>query len=128
MTSKTSDSEFAGALEALQADFKILPVGVAEAGAWRYAFIYDIVPRHMPELIENARSIGEADARSRLALLYLRSAGAALPRDIARLFGWSYDLTNRTIHTLEKQKKVVRIIHPQKNGEWLTLPELLEKE
>jgi hypothetical protein len=66
-------------------------------------------------------------ARGLLSFI-LRSAGAALPRDIARLFGWSHDLTNRTIHALEKQKKVVRIIHPQKNGEWLTLPELLEKE
>jgi hypothetical protein len=128
MTSKTSDSEFARALDALQADFKILPVGVAEAGAWRYAFIYDIVPRHMPELIENARSISEADARSRLVLLYLRSVGAAMPRDIVRLFGWSTDLTHRTIRTLERQRKIVRTVHPQKTGEWLALPELMDQE
>ena len=70
LTSKASDSEFARAFDMLQADFKILPVAVAEAGAWRYAFIYDIVPRHMPELVERARSIGEAEARSRLAQLY----------------------------------------------------------
>ena len=41
MTSKTSDSPFNWALETLQADFKILPVGIAEAGVWKYAFIYD---------------------------------------------------------------------------------------
>jgi hypothetical protein len=128
MTSKTSDSEFARALDALQADFKILPIGVAEAGAWKYAFIYDIVPRHLPELVENARSIGEAEARSRLALLYLRSVGAAFPRDIARLFGWPADLTHRTLQTLEKQRKIVRTVHPQRTGEWLALPELIEKE
>ncbi len=128
MTSKTSDSEFARALDALQADFKILPVGVAEAGAWRYAFIYDIVPRHMPELVENARSIGEVEARSKLVHLYLRSVGAVMPRDIARLFGWTHDLTHRTIHSLENQKKIVQAVHPQKAGEWLALPELIEKE
>jgi hypothetical protein len=128
LTSKTSDSEFARALDALQADFKILPVGVAEAGAWRYAFIYDIVPRHMPELVENARSIGEAEARSRLAFLYLRSVGAALPRDVSRLFGWPQDLSNRTIQTLETKGLIVRVSRPQKTGEWLALPELIEKE
>lgn len=128
LTSKTSDSEFARAVDALQADFKILPIGVAEAGAWRYAFIYDIVPRHIPELIENARSIGEADARSRLVLLYLCSVGAALPRDIARLFGWSNDLNHRTFQALEKQRRIVRAVHPQKTGEWLALPELIDKE
>lgn len=128
MTSKSSDSEFARALDALQADFKILPVGVAEAGAWRYAFIYDIVPRHMPELVENARSISEADARSRLAHLFLCSVGVAMPRDIARLFGWPHDLTNRTIQALEKQNKIVQTIHPQKSGEWLALPGIVGKE
>jgi hypothetical protein len=128
MTSKTSDSEFARALDALQADFKILPVGVAEAGAWKYAFIYDILPRHMPELVDNARAIGEADARSRLAYLYLRSVGAAMPRDLSRLFGWSHDLTHRTILALEKQKKIVQAVHPQKAGEWLALPGIVGKE
>jgi hypothetical protein len=128
MMSKTSDSEFTRALDALQADFKILPIGVAEAGAWRYAFIYDIVPRHMPEVVENARSIGEAEARSKLAHLFLRSVGAAMPRDIARLFGWSHNLTLRTIQSLEKQKKIVQAIHPQKGGDWLAIPELVGKE
>jgi hypothetical protein len=125
MTSKTSDSEFARALDALQADFKIMPVGVAEAGAWRYAFIYDVVPRHMPELVENARSVGEAEARLKIAHLYLRSVGAAMPRDIARLFGWSHDLTHRAIQSLEKQRKIVQAIHPQKAGEWLALAEVI---
>lgn len=128
MTNKTSDSEFARALDALQADFKILPVGVAEAGAWRYAFIYDIVPRHMPELVESARSISEAEARSKLVHIFLRSVGAVRPRDIARLFGWTHDLTHRTIQSLEKQNKIIQAIHPKKDGEWLALPELIEKE
>lgn len=126
LTSKTSDSEFARALDMLQADFKILPVAVAEAGAWRYAFIYDIVPRHMPELVERARSIGEAEARSKLAELYFKSIGAAQPRDLSRLFGWTADLTTRVIQSIEKKKKVIRAEHPQKTGDWLSLPDLLE--
>jgi hypothetical protein len=125
LTSKASDSEFARALDMLQADFKILPVAVAEAGAWRYAFIYDIVPRHMPELVEIARSIGEAEARSKLAELYFRSVGAAQPRDLCRLFGWSADLTARVIQSIEKKKQVIRAEHPQRTGDWLSLPNLI---
>src|SRR5204862_1215453 len=73
LTSKQSDSEFNKALEVLQADFKILPVGVAQAGAWKYAFIYEITAQHYPDLPEQARGIGEAEAREKLAELYFRS-------------------------------------------------------
>ena len=88
MTSKASDSPFNRALETLQADFKILPVGIAEAGAWKYAFIYECVHRHYPDLLEQARAIRQAQARQHLVELYLRSVGAAQVRDLALLFGW----------------------------------------
>ena len=55
------ESVFNRALEDLQKDFKILPVGVAEVGAWKYAFRYEITARHMPELPET----GPSDRRSR---------------------------------------------------------------
>jgi hypothetical protein len=42
------DSEFNKALEILQSDFKILPIGVAKAGSWNYAFIYEITARYWP--------------------------------------------------------------------------------
>jgi hypothetical protein len=89
MTSKASDSPFNRALETLQADFKILPVGIAEAGAWKYAFIYECVHRHYPDLAEQARPIRQADARRKLTDLYLRSVGAARERDLVMLFGWA---------------------------------------
>ncbi|NTW13301.1 MAG: hypothetical protein HGA30_08330, partial [Anaerolineales bacterium] len=79
--SNAKDSEFNKALETLQADFKILPVGVSEAGAWKYSFIYEIVPRHYPELPEQARHIGEGEARMKLLELYFESVGAAQERD-----------------------------------------------
>jgi hypothetical protein len=48
MASPESDARFNRALTELQADFKVLPVGVTQAGAWRYAFAYDLVTRHFP--------------------------------------------------------------------------------
>lgn len=128
LTSKSSDTEFNRALEVLQSDFKIIPIGVAEAGAWRYAFIYDLVAHHMPELVEKARSIGEAEARRKLASLYFRSVGTAQARDLSRLFGWSAEITARTATSLEEDKSVIRASHPEKAGDWLALPELVGKE
>ena len=118
------DSEFNKALEALQADFKILPVGVAEAGAWKYAFIYEIVPRHYPDLPERARHIGEGEARTKLVELYFDSVGAAREGDAAKLFGWRKELIARTINNLVEKGKLVRTDHPTQTGGWFSLPRL----
>ncbi|MEO8356833.1 MAG: crosslink repair DNA glycosylase YcaQ family protein [Chloroflexota bacterium] len=118
------DSEFSKALEFLQADFKILPIGVAKAGAWKYAFIYEVVPRHFPDLPERARHIGEGEARSKLMQLYFDSVGAAQERDAARLFGWRKELITRTIAGLVEKQKLVSSEHPTQKGEWFSLPPL----
>lgn len=120
------DSEFNKALEMLQADFKILPVGVAEAGAWKYSFIYEIVPRHFTELPEQARRIGESAARAKLLELYFKSVGAAAESDAAKLFGWKKDLIARSISGLAAKRVVVECEHPKQKGKWLALPELVK--
>lgn len=128
MTSRESDAEFNRALEVLQADFKILPVGVAQAGAWNYSFIYNVVAHHYPELPEKARSIGEAAAREAICGLYFRSLGAAPLKDLVKLFGWGPVLTQRAINTLmDKGQLVGGLPMPGQQGEWFALPELLEK-
>jgi hypothetical protein len=119
------ESEFNRALEILQADFKILPVGVAKAGAWKYAFIYEVASRHYPELPEQARFVSEAEARRRLLELYFESVGAAQERDVHKLFGWQKDLTARTIGVLLEKEKLVKTGHPDQKGEWLALPGLI---
>jgi hypothetical protein len=87
-------------VETLQADFKILPIGIAEAGAWNYAFIYEMVHRHYPDLPEQARAIRQGEARRHLAELYFRSVGAARERDVAKLFGWSKNDLQATLDAL----------------------------
>ncbi len=119
------ESVFNRAMEDLQKDFKILPVGIAEAGAWKYAFRYDITARHMPELPEQARQIGEAEARQKLVEVYFASVGAAQLRDLSKLFGWAPELVKRTVEKLVLAKKLVEAGHPQKPGVWLALPELV---
>lgn len=118
------DSEFNKALEVLQTDFKILPVGVAEAGPWKYSHIYEIVPRHFPKLPEQARKIGESAARAKLLEVYFDSVGAATESDATRLFGWKKELLARAAATLIQKKVVVAAEHPKQKGKWLTLKKL----
>lgn len=121
------ESEFNKALETLQSDFKILPIGVAEAGAWKYSFIYEIVTRHYPDLPEQARVIGEAEARAKLAELYFRSVGAAQTRDLTKLFGWSAEITARTLTRLIKNELIVgEVTRKDLNGSWYALKELVK--
>jgi hypothetical protein len=119
------ESVFNRALEDLQKDFKVLPVGVTEAGAWHYSFRYELTSRHFPELIEQARPIGEAQARQELAMLYFRSLGVAQPGQLARLFGWSPDLVRRTLEKLVRNGSLHEAEHPSKSGLWLIIPELV---
>lgn len=86
LTSRASDTEFNHALDNLQTTFRILPTGVADTGAWHYAFIYDIVARHFPDLTERAHPITEADARQKLIQVYLESLGVAAFKDLQSFF------------------------------------------
>jgi uncharacterized protein YcaQ len=120
------DSEWNRALEDLQMDFKILPVAVAEAGSWRYAFVYDIAARHYPELPGKARSISESKARQTLLALYLESAGICREGDAKKLFGWSAELLARALAPLLREGQVVEAEHPGESGNWLALSALVQ--
>jgi hypothetical protein len=115
------ESEWNRALEDLQADFKVLPIGIAEAGAWRYAFIYEITARYYPELPEQARAITETQARQTLLNLYLQSVGAAQEQDVRKLFGWTAELCQRAIAGLVQAGKLSLAEHPGQKGEWLAV-------
>lgn len=118
------ESEWNRALEDLQMDFKILPVGVAEAGAWKYAFVYEITGRYYPNLPERARHIGEAQARARLLALFFESVGTAQERDVGKLFGWPAEISHRAVVRLLEAGTLKLARHPTQKGEWLALPKL----
>ena len=101
------NTRFERALVELQRDFKILPVAVAEAGAWNYAFVYELVGRWFPELSTQARGISRGGARAYLADCYLRSVGAAAEAQISRLFGWRADEAHRACERLLAKGQIV---------------------
>ncbi len=115
------ESEWNRALEDLQMDFKILPVGIAEAGAWKYAFIYQITSTYYPDLPERARKISEAQARAKLLEFYFTSVGSAQLRDANKLFGWGHELTLRSLKSLVDHEVLVVASHPRQAGEWFAV-------
>jgi Winged helix DNA-binding domain len=122
--SNAKDSEFNKALEQLQRDFKILPVGVSDAGAWKYSHIYEITTRHFPDLSEQARAIKESQARAKLLELYFDMVGIAQLRDVNKLFGWGNEVVKKAIEKLVKSGKLMMAEHPKSAGEWVALSEL----
>jgi len=119
------ESAFNRAMEDLQMYFKILPVGIAEVGSWKYAYRYDLTSRHFPDLEQQARKIGEAEARQKFVELYFASVGAAQVYAVTKLLGWPPELVRRTLEKLVQKGELVDADNPRNPGPWLALPELI---
>ncbi len=127
LTSRTAESRFNQAIVALQADFKIVPVGTTQSGAWHYAFAYDLVPRCYPELPDKAQQISELEARFELLRLMFNSLGAAPVLDVKKLFGWRLPAVEYTINELVENGLILRGLSVDKHpGEWAALCEMLK--
>jgi hypothetical protein len=127
MSSPTSESRFNRALTNLQADFRVLPVGVTQAGAWKYAFAYDIVAHHYPEILDKAHHICEGEARRVLAEIYLRTIGVGKIQDVARLFNWRITDTEIAIDALIREGMLTnKIILENQTGDWIAHRTLIQ--
>jgi len=125
LTSHLSESRFNRALTDLQADFKIMPVGVVDAGSWHYSFSYDIVARYEPAILEKARYLGELDAHQKILDLYFHSVGAAQHRDLVKLFRWKpSDLELAVSRLVETGIIQTHQTLEGKSGDWMVLNEL----
>jgi hypothetical protein len=100
LSSSENSSRFNRALLLLQRDFRILPVGIAESGAWHYAFIYNAVHRQFPLLTEQAHNISESQARLAILKSYFLSVGSATKGDIEKLLKWSDFSIGKSISSL----------------------------
>lgn len=126
LASPENTSRFNRALDSLQFEFKVLPTGVAEAGAWRYAFIYDLTHRYYPNLVEQAGPISEPAARQELLDVYYRSLGAASRQEAGKLFGWRPEDLERTFKTLiDRNILVDQVLLENSTGPVAALAELV---
>jgi hypothetical protein len=104
-----------------------LPVGISQAGAWKYAFIYELTHRHFPTLIDQASHIFESDAYQRLTIKYYESVGAAPLVQLMRLFGWKGEQPAKAIKSLQASGRLATAFLPGQEELWIGLPQLLEE-
>jgi hypothetical protein len=122
-----SDSAYNRALDELQRTFRIMPVGISEAGAWNYSFNWDIVARHYPDLMDRAHPISEYQARRALIERYLDSVGGTQEKSIQRLFGWEPAVVDHEIKKLEEAGLVRSGIEIEgQKGTWVVHTALLK--
>jgi hypothetical protein len=103
LASASAKSRFDRALVELQVGLKVIPIGVAQAGAWNYAFVYEILQRHFPDLPAQARPIGRTEARRVLVQRYIDNVVAVDRKMIAKVFHvlkWTSKTVERTIAAL----------------------------
>ena len=105
-SSEANKPRFEKALTELQVGLKVLPVGIAETGAWHYAFIYELLPRWLPDVPERARSIGRGPARRAILDQYLRNVIATTLQSAARVFGWSLADTRQAAEALAEEGRL----------------------
>ncbi|HEY44904.1 MAG TPA: winged helix DNA-binding domain-containing protein [Anaerolineae bacterium] len=116
MSASSSKSRFLRALTELQRGLWVVPIGVAQAGSWRYAFVYELFDRWLPEVYMHAKGIKTQEARSHLLRLYLNSVGALTLKDVRKLFGWQEKEIVKTFSHLEDTRDAL----PLDDQRWAT--------
>ena len=112
MRANSAKSRFDRALVELQVGLKVVPIGVAQAGAWNYAFVYEILQRHFPDLPARARPIGRGEARRALVQRYLDNVITADRKMLAKVFHvlkWTSKELQRAIAALVEKGTVREI-------------------
>ncbi len=130
MSAQSAKTRFDRALVELQVGLKILPVGVAEAGAWDYAFVYELLPRWFPEIPEQARAIGRGEARRVLVQRYLDNVVAADRRMIGQvfhIFKWTPTELERTVSVLLEEHAVREVKVEGVKQPWLVSARVLDR-
>ncbi len=125
LSQRSADYLFNKNIDLLQSEMKIMPIGVAEAGAWNYSYIYDLTHRHFPDLPAQAQNISESSARKSLILRYMLSVGCASRHDLSRLFQWLPEMVDRSVLPLVKEGLLVDGVTYNNSTDCLALPELV---
>ncbi len=127
LASATNNSRFNRALNLLQRDFRIVPIGISDRGAWHYSFIYDVTHRQFPELPFLSQSIQEIDAQMRILKSYLRSLGTSNIQQIKKFFQWSEPAIRKALDGLINNEDILpNPVVDQSVQEWFTIKQLFD--
>ncbi len=100
LSTDANKGRFDKALTDLQTGLKVLPIGIAPVGAWRYAFIYEVLPRWYPQIPAEARKISRVEARRHILDRYMRNVIFTTIPAASRLFRWSIAETQQAAEAL----------------------------
>jgi hypothetical protein len=131
MANDSAKYRFEKALTELQAGLKVLPVGVAAAGAWHYAFIYDIVPRWYPDLPPRARPVTRREAQKALVLRHLQNVAAATRDEVFRtldVLGWTPEEFGQAVGALIENGVICEVPVDGYTGKYLVPRGTLDAE
>ena len=106
LAGKTNATRFDRALAELQMDFRIVKVAISDANRWGYCYVYDLLPRRFPEIVQASRSIQGRQARETIMLRYLRTVIAATPQQVGRVLGWTKPDVERLVARLAGDNKL----------------------
>ncbi len=129
MSAESAKTRFERALVELQVGLKVIPVGVAETGAWHYSFIYEILQRRYPELPEEAHQIGRSAAQQRLIHTYLDNVVAVAPALVGKVFHvmkWTPTEIHTAINRLLQNHTIVEITLSESGKKQLATGQLLQ--
>jgi hypothetical protein len=124
LASPSSDARFNNALADLQADLKIVPIGISEAGAWHYSFVYDLTIRRYPHIMEEARFIKDEQAYDNILSAYFSSVIAAPQNQIQKCFQWLPQNINDSLQRLLSKNFIQHIDVEDAPGKWYILTKI----
>ena len=108
---KSSATRFDRALAELQMDLRITKVAISDANRWGYCYVYDLLPRHFPGVVEASQGISGRQARETILLRYLRTVVMATPRQVSSLFGWEPGDVDRLAERLAGEGRLRQHVH-----------------
>jgi hypothetical protein len=100
---KENQYRYSKALNWLQTEMMVMPIGIAEVGRWNYGFILDIVPRFFHDLSDQSLTMTRNDAKDKVLENIVTSLGATSEINIRRILRWSPVEITRTINHLEEK-------------------------
>lgn len=97
---KDNAARFDRAIAELQSSLRIVKTGVSDANRWKYCYVYELLPRWFPEVVQRASQIRSREAMRSLVIAYLRLVLVATPAQIVKLFSWPETLVGRVVDSM----------------------------
>jgi len=121
-------TRFDRALAELQMKWQIVKTGISDTNAWKYCYIYDLLPRRFPSIPAAARQINSTEAMSQILTVYLNTVLVASPTDICRLFDWETWRLEQIVTRLHAQGRLQRDVTIEgRPGKYLQGQETIEE-